>query len=33
MLSKRMFGFIMFIFRLVEPSGKESPPVLTIPTG
>jgi len=27
MLSKRMFGFIMFIFRLVEPSGKESPPV------
>jgi len=33
MLSKRMFSFIMMIFTLVEPGGKESPPVLTIPTG
>jgi hypothetical protein len=31
--SKRMFSFIMFIFTLVEPGSKESPPVLTIPTG
>jgi hypothetical protein len=31
--SKRLFSFIMFIFTLVETSGKEAPPVLTIPAG
>ena len=31
--SKRMFSFIMFVFALVEPSTRENPPVLTIPTG
>ena len=30
--SKRLFSFIMFIFTLVETAGKESPPILTIPT-
>ena len=33
MPSKRMFSFIMYIFTLVEPASKDSPPVLTIPTG
>jgi hypothetical protein len=33
MPSKRMFSFILLIFALVEPGAKESPPVLTIPTG
>jgi hypothetical protein len=30
--SKRLFTFLMFIFTLVETGGKESAPVLTIPT-
>jgi hypothetical protein len=30
--SKRLFGFLMFIFTLVETGGKEGAPVLTIPT-
>ena len=32
MASKRLFSFLMFIFTLVETGGKESAPVLTIPT-
>ena len=31
MLSKRMFTFLMFIFTLVETSGRDNPPVVTIP--
>jgi hypothetical protein len=30
--SKRLFSFLMFVFTLVETGGKESAPVLTIPT-
>jgi hypothetical protein len=30
--SKRLFTFLMFMFTLVETGGKESAPVLTIPT-
>jgi len=30
--SKRLFTFLMFIFTLVETSGREAAPVLTIPT-
>jgi hypothetical protein len=30
--SKRLFSFLMFIFTLVETSGREAAPVLTIPT-
>jgi hypothetical protein len=30
---KRLFGFIMFIFTLVETGSKESPPIITIPAG
>jgi hypothetical protein len=32
MPSKRLFSFLFFIFTLVETGGKESAPVLTIPT-
>jgi hypothetical protein len=32
MPSKRLFSFMYFIFTLVETGGKESAPVLTIPT-
>jgi hypothetical protein len=32
MPSKRLFTFLMFIFTLVETGGKDSAPVLTIPT-
>ncbi len=31
--SKRMFSFLMFIFTLVEPGGKEGAPIVTIPAG
>ena len=31
--SKRLFSFLMFVFTLVEPSTKESPPIITIPAG
>ncbi len=31
--SKRLFSFLMFIFTLVEPGTKESPPIITIPAG
>ena len=31
--SKRLFSFLMLIFTLVEPGGKDAPPVLTIPAG
>jgi len=31
-LAAGCFSFIMFIFTLVETAGKESPPILTIPT-
>jgi hypothetical protein len=31
--SKRLFSFLFFIFTLVEQGGKETPTVLTIPTG
>jgi len=33
MPSKRLFSFLFFIFTLVEQGGKETPTVLTIPTG
>jgi hypothetical protein len=32
MASKRLFSFLMFMFTLVETGGKDSAPVLTIPT-
>jgi len=32
-LSKRLFSFLMFIFTLVETGPRESPTVITIPTG
>ena len=32
MASKRLFSFLMFLFTLVETGGKETAPVLTIPT-
>jgi hypothetical protein len=31
MPSKRLFTFLMFIFTLVETSGKEGAPIVTIP--
>jgi hypothetical protein len=31
--SKRMFSFLMFMFTLVEPSGKGGAPIVTIPAG
>jgi hypothetical protein len=31
--SKRLFSFLFFIFTLTETGGKETPTVLTIPTG
>ena len=31
MPSKRLFTFLMFLFTLVETSGKEGAPVVTIP--
>jgi hypothetical protein len=31
MPSKRLFTFLMFLFTLVETSGKEGAPIVTIP--
>ena len=31
--SKRMFSFLMFIFTLVEPGGKDGAPIITLPAG
>jgi hypothetical protein len=31
MPSKRLFSFLMFLFTLVETSGKEGAPIVTIP--
>ena len=32
-VSKRLFGFIMFLFTLVEEPSKEGTPIVTIPAG
>jgi hypothetical protein len=32
-ISKRIFGYIMFLFSLVEEPSKEGTPIVTIPTG
>ena len=31
--SKRLFGFLMFLFTLVEEPSKEGTPIVTIPAG